>query len=39
MSSLDGRRFRAVAEVAGGDVGPQTEFEYVEGGDGVIHAR
>ncbi len=39
MSSLDGRRFRAVAEVAGGDVGPQTEFEYVEGDDGVIHAR
>ena len=26
MTSLDGRRFRAVAEVAGGDVGPQTEF-------------
>ena len=39
MSSLDGRRFRAVAEVAGGDVGPQTEFEYVERDDGVIHAR
>ena len=39
MSSLDGRRFRAVAEVAGGDVGPQTEFEYVEDDDGVIHAR
>ena len=39
MSSLDGRRFRAVAEVAGGDVGPQTEFEYTEREDGVIHAR
>ena len=39
VSSLDGRRFRAVAEVAGGDVGPQTEFEYVERDDGVIHAR
>lgn len=39
MSSLDGRRFRAVAEVAGGDVGPQTEFRYSEREDGVIHAR
>ena len=39
MTSLDGRRFRAVAEVAGGDVGPQTEFEYAERDDGVIHAR
>jgi hypothetical protein len=39
VSSLDGRRFRAVAEVEGGDVGPQTEFEYAERADGVIHAR
>ena len=39
MSSLDGRRFRAVADVDGGDVGPQTEFEYAERDDGVIHAR
>ena len=39
MTSLDGRRFRAVAEVAGGDVGPQTEFHYSERADGVIHAR
>lgn len=39
MSSLDGRVFRAVGDVAGGDVGPQTQFEYVEGDDGVIHAR
>ena len=39
MSSLDGRRFRAVAQVDGGDVGPQTEFEYVEHDDGVVHAR
>jgi len=39
MTSLDGRRFRAVAEVEGGDVGPQTEFEYAERADGVIHAR
>jgi hypothetical protein len=36
--SLDGRRFRAVAEVPGGDVGTQTIFEYVED-DGVVHAR
>ena len=39
VSSLDGRVFRAVGDVAGGDVGPQTQFEYVEGDDGVIHAR
>ena len=39
MTSLDGRRFRAVAEVAGGEVGPQTEFHYSERADGVIHAR
>jgi hypothetical protein len=39
VSSLDGRRFRAVAVAEGGDVGPQTEFEYVERDDGVIHAR
>ena len=39
MSSLDGRRFRAVADVAGGDVGPPTEFEDGEGDAGVIHAR
>jgi hypothetical protein len=36
--SLDGRRFQAVADVAGGDVGAQTVFEYVED-DGVVHAR
>jgi hypothetical protein len=39
MSSLDGRQFRAMADVEGGDVGPQTEFEYAERADGVIHAR
>ena len=36
--SLDGRRFQAVADVPGGDVGAQTTFEYVEAG-GVVHAR
>jgi hypothetical protein len=39
MTSLEGRRFRSVTEIEGGDVGPQTEFEYVERDDGVIHAR
>jgi hypothetical protein len=39
MSSLHGRRFRAVADVEGGDVGPQTEFEYAERDDGVVSAR
>jgi hypothetical protein len=33
MRSLDGRRFRAVADVQGGDVGPQTEYaQLLEGG-------
>jgi hypothetical protein len=36
--SLDGRRFRPAAEVAGGDVGAETIFEYVEE-DGIVHAR
>ena len=36
--SLDGRRFRSMAEVDGGDVGAETVFEYVEQ-DGVVHAR
>ena len=36
--SLDGRRFRSLAEVDGGDVGAETVFEYVEQ-DGVVHAR
>ena len=35
---LDGRRFRSVADVAGGDVGPQTVFDYTEV-DGVVSAR
>jgi hypothetical protein len=36
--SLDGRRFRPAAEVASGDVGAETIFEYVEE-DGIVHAR
>jgi hypothetical protein len=36
--SLDGRRFRAAADVPGGDVGAQTVFEYSEA-DGMVHAR
>jgi hypothetical protein len=36
--SLDGRRFRPAAEVAGGDVGAETIFEYVEE-NGIVHAR
>jgi hypothetical protein len=36
--SLDGRRFRPAAEVAGGDVGAETIFEYVEE-DGIVHSR
>ncbi len=36
--SLDGRRFRAAADVPGGDVGAATIFEYAEAG-GAIHAR
>ena len=36
--SLDGRRFRPAAEVAGGDVGTGTIFEYAEE-DGIVHAR
>jgi hypothetical protein len=35
--SLDGRWFRAVAEVDGGDVGPETMFRYAEE-DGEIWA-
>jgi len=38
VPSLDGRRFRSVAEVDGGDVGVETVFEYAESADGVIHA-
>jgi hypothetical protein len=34
---LHGRRFRSVAEVAGGDVGTDTVFEYEEE-DGVVSA-
>lgn len=37
-ASLNGRRFRAVADVTGGDVGASTVFEYHEDGD-VIWAR
>src|SRR3954471_17289684 len=36
--SLDGRRFRPAADVAGGDVGADPVFEYVEG-DGIVPAR
>jgi hypothetical protein len=36
--SLDGRRFQAAAQVAGGDVGEETLFEYAEA-DGIVHAR
>jgi hypothetical protein len=36
--SLDGRRFQSATQVAGGDVGAQTLFEYAEE-DGVVHAR
>jgi hypothetical protein len=36
--SLDGRRFAPVADVAGGDVGAGTVFEYAEA-DGIVHAR
>src|SRR3712207_3857818 len=38
LPSLDGRRFRAVTDVEGGDVGADTVFEYHEDG-GVVHAR
>jgi hypothetical protein len=34
---LNGRRFRSVADVAGGDVGTDTTFEYEEE-DGVVSA-
>lgn len=37
-ASLDGRRFRASGEGAGGEVDAQTVFEYQEAG-GVIWAR
>lgn len=36
--SLDGRRFAAVADVDGGDVGPDTVFHYAQQDD-VVHAR
>jgi hypothetical protein len=36
--SLDGRRFRSAADVAGGDVGTETIFEYAEA-EGIVHAR
>ena len=39
MSSLDGRRFRAVADFAGGAVGARLALEYVEGDDGGLQAR
>ena len=35
---LDGRRFRSVSAVPGGDVGTDTVFEYEEN-DGVVSAR
>ena len=38
MVSLDGRRFQSMAEVAGGEVGTETVFEYHEEGD-LIWAR
>ncbi len=36
--SLQGLKFRSVADVPGGDVGPATIFEYQQDGD-LIHAR
>ena len=36
--SLDGRRFQAMADVAGGDVDARTVFEYAEEA-GLVHAR
>jgi hypothetical protein len=36
--SLDGLRFRSLADVEGGDVGTETIFHYAED-DGVVHAR
>ncbi|GAB4051262.1 hypothetical protein GCM10028775_27160 [Catellatospora paridis] len=38
IASLDGRRFAAVADVAGGEVGTQTVFTYHEH-DGMIWAE
>lgn len=35
---LDGRRFRPVADVAGGDVSTDTVFEYEEDAEGVVSA-
>lgn len=35
---LDGRRFRSVSEVPGGDVSTETVFEYEEDADGVVSA-
>jgi hypothetical protein len=38
MTSLEGRRFRSVADVAGGEVDTETVFDYHEEGD-LIWAR
>ena len=38
LPSLDGRRFRAIANVAGADVGPETVFDYRQDRD-LVHAR
>ncbi|MCU1678697.1 MAG: hypothetical protein JWM93_3455 [Frankiales bacterium] len=38
MSSLDGRRFSASADVVGGEITTETVFEYMES-DGVVSAR
>ena len=35
---LNGRTFRTLADVHGGDVGPDTVFEYEEDSDGVVSA-
>lgn len=35
---LNGRRFRSVSDVPGGDVGTDTVFEYEEDEDGVVSA-
>ena len=35
---LNGRTFRSTADVAGGDVGTDTTFEYEEDEDGVVSA-
>lgn len=36
--TVQGLKFRSVADVPGGDVGPATIFEYEQDGD-LIHAR